>query len=83
METVLERLSLILRDVFGEDDLVATPDLTAKHVDGWDSVGNVRLFLEIERKFAVRFSASEISSLRNVGELVRLLAKKSPDTQRS
>ena len=70
----------LLRDVFDNDDLVATPELTAKMVEGWDSLGNVRLFLEIEKAFAVRFSATEITSLKNVGQLADLVEKKSHKT---
>lgn len=75
--STLDRLTSVLRDVFDNDDLVATPELTASQVEGWDSLGNVRLFIEIESQFSIRFSATEISSLRNVGELVSLLESKS------
>lgn len=74
--SVFERLTPLLRDVFDDDNLVATPELTARQVNGWDSLGNVRLFLEIETAFSVRFSATEISSLKNVGQLADLIAKK-------
>jgi acyl carrier protein len=46
-------------------------------VNGWDSLGNVRLFIELERVCGVRFSAAEISSLKNVGQLAELLERKS------
>ena len=78
--SVLERLTPLLRDVFDNDDLVATPELTARCVEGWDSLGNVRLFMEIERAFAVRFSATEITSLKNVGQLAELIEKKTRRT---
>jgi acyl carrier protein len=74
--SVFDKLTPLLRDVFDNDDLVATPDLTAKAVEGWDSLGNVRLFLEIEKTFNVRFSATEITSLKNVGQLADLIEKK-------
>ena len=74
--SILSRLTPVLRDVFDNDNLVATPELTARAVEGWDSLGNVRLFLEIERAFAVRFSATEIASLKNVGQLAELIEKK-------
>jgi acyl carrier protein len=75
--SVLDRLTAVLRDVFDNDEVVATPDLTAQKVDGWDSLGNIRLFLEIERVFSIRFSAMETTSLKNVGELVAVIEKKS------
>jgi len=74
--TIYATLTEILRDTFDNDELEATPELTAAHVEGWDSMGNVRLFLSIEQEFGVRFNASEISGIKNVGELVTLLQKK-------
>jgi acyl carrier protein len=74
--STFERLTLLLRDVFDDDGIVATPGLTAQQVHGWDSLGNVRLFLEVERVFSVRFSATEISSLKNVGQIADLIENK-------
>jgi acyl carrier protein len=74
--SIFEKLTAVLRDVFDDDELVATPDLTARNVEGWDSLGNVRLFLEIEKAFSVRFGATEIGSLKNVGQLVEVIQKK-------
>ncbi len=37
--SVLDKLTSVLRDVFDNDEVVATPDLTAQKVDGWDSLG--------------------------------------------
>jgi acyl carrier protein len=73
---ILEKLTALLREVFDDDYLVAGPTLTARSVDGWDSLGNVRLFMEIERAFSVRFSAPEMTSLKNVGQLAELIEEK-------
>ena len=69
-------LTEILQDTFDNDDLVATAELTAAQVEGWDSMGNVRFFLAIEQEFGVRFNASEISSIKNLGELASMLQQK-------
>ncbi|MFC5552228.1 acyl carrier protein [Massilia aerilata] len=74
--SIYATLTEILRDTFDNDDLVAAPAMTAAQVEGWDSMGNVRLFLSIEQEFGVRFNASEISGIKNVGELVALLQQK-------
>jgi acyl carrier protein len=75
-ELILGQLTPIMREVFDNDDLTATADLTANRVEGWDSLANVRLFIAIEQKFKIRFSAPEMSGLKNVGELVSLIEKK-------
>jgi len=73
---ILDELTAILRDVFDDDALVATPDMCAADVEGWDSMGNVRLFLAVEQTFGVRFRAGEISDIPNVGALAdAILAK--------
>lgn len=76
-QQILAELTEILRDVFDNDDVVATPELTAPQVEGWDSLGNVRLFLAIEGEFGVQFGAGEMSNIKNVGELAAAIARKS------
>ena len=66
-------LQQIFRDLFDLDDLVLRDDMTAKDVKGWDSLNNVRLVVHIEKHFKIRFSTGEVVSLKNVGELVRLI----------
>ena len=73
---IYPKLTEIFRNVFGDDTLVASPTLTAKDVHGWDSLRNIRLMLTIERAYGIRFSASEIGKLQNVGELVQLVQAK-------
>ena len=74
--STFDRLTQVLRDVFDNVELVATPELTARSVKGWDSLGHVRLFVELERVFGFRFNATEISSLKNVGQLAELIERK-------
>ena len=69
-------LGEIFRDFFDDDSLVLRPDMTARDVDGWDSLAHVRLLLNIERKFQIKFSAPEVGGLQSVGELVSLIARK-------
>jgi len=76
LNEIYPKLTEILRDVFGDDTLVATSTLTAKDVPGWDSLRNIRLMLTIEKAYGVRFSASEIGKLQNVGDLVHLVQGK-------
>lgn len=74
--TIFDKLTAILREVFDNDDIVATADLTAQGVPGWDSLNNVRVFLEVEKAFSIRFSAPEIASLKNIGQLAAMISQK-------
>jgi len=75
-QQIYGRLAVIFEDVFDEDWIELTPDLSAKDVDGWDSLTHIRLVLTIERTFKIKFSTAEIAKLENVGDLVRLIEKK-------
>jgi acyl carrier protein len=75
-DSVESRLTRVFRDVFDDDTLVIYPAMTAKDVDGWDSLTHVRLMLTVERKLNVRISAHEMASLKSVGDLIRLVEGK-------
>jgi acyl carrier protein len=75
-DEIYQKLTEIMRDLFDDDTLVATPELTAASVAGWDSFAHLRLMLTVERTFGVDFAASEITSLKNVGELAALIQSK-------
>ena len=70
---IYTRLAVIFQDVFDEDSITVTPELSAKDVDGWDSLTHIRLMLTIEKAFKIKFSVAEIGKLENVGDLVTLI----------
>lgn len=78
MMTTLDRLNEIFRNVFNDDTIAVVSGTTAKDVDGWDSMMHVRLLINIEKTFGIKFSFSEMAGLRNVGELVALIDSKLP-----
>jgi acyl carrier protein len=73
---IYSRLSAVFNDVFDEDAIAVTPDLSAKDVDGWDSLAHIRLMMTVERAFKIKFSTSEIGGLQNVSNLVALIKGK-------
>jgi len=76
LQEVYERLTQVMQDVFDDDDLIATPELTAADVDGWDSLKHIRLVLSVEKAFHISFSAAEVGNLKTVGDLAQLIRKK-------
>ncbi len=70
---IYAQLTKIFEDVFDEDSIQVTPQLSAKDVDGWDSLSHIRLILTIEKAFKIKFATSEIGKLENVGDLVKLI----------
>jgi acyl carrier protein len=73
---IYEQLTQVFRDVFGDDSIKVTPEMTAKDVEGWDSLSNIRLIVTIERTFKVKFTTSEIGKLEKVGDLAALIEER-------
>jgi len=69
MSDIYERLTPIFHDVFDNDDVVVTPELTAEDVSEWDSLSHIRLMVAIEAAFGMSFTTAEVTSFKNVGEL--------------
>lgn len=70
---IYAQLTEIFEDVFDDDSIVVAPALSAKDVDGWDSLTHIRLILTVEKAFRVKFSTSEIGKMQTVGDLVALI----------
>ncbi len=73
---IYAQLADVFQDVFDDDSIQLTSELSAKDVDGWDSLAHIRLILTIEKTFKIKFSTSEIGKLENVGDLVAIIKAK-------
>ena len=78
MSDIYAQLTEIMIDIFNDDDIAVTPDTTAADIENWDSLNNIRLMAQIESEFGMRFTTSELTGLKNVGELVAILQARSP-----
>ena len=70
--SIIDRIQIVMVDVFEEDNPIHEMTV-ASDFKSWDSLGNIRLFIALESEFNIRFSTAEISGLKNVGELVRVI----------
>lgn len=76
-EEIFSKLNEIFEDVL---DLDETPELTdatrATDIEEWDSLSHIQLVVAIEKAFGIKFTAQEIVSWKNVGEMVDCISKK-------
>ena len=75
-EEIYARLTRIMRDVFDDDTLVATPEMTAKDVAEWDSVSHITFVVAIEEEFNTKFKTAELEKMKDVGQMVEQIQKK-------
>ncbi len=76
-ESVLAIVMEIFRDVLDDESIQLKRETTASDVEEWDSLNHIQLIVAIEKKFKVRFTAQEIRSWKNVGEMCDALVKSS------
>ncbi len=75
-EEILAGVNEVFWDVFDDEDLVIVPETTAEDVEDWDSLEHINLIVAIEGKFGMKFKMGEVSSMKNVGEMVDIIASR-------
>lgn len=69
-------LTDIFRDVFDDPSIELRDGMTAADVESWDSLNHINLIVAVERRFKIRFTTREVTTLRNVGDLTDLTQRK-------
>lgn len=71
-----EQLQTIFRNVFMDPQLLVTESTSAKDIRMWDSLTHLELIAAVEEGFGIKFSFDEVMQFDNVGDMIRLIAKK-------
>ena len=75
INTVYAKLNVIFRDLFDDDSIVVTPQTTANDIEDWDSLEQINLLTAIEKKFNIKFKLADVRGLKDVGDLLDLVAR--------
>ena len=76
MREIEEKVQEIFREVFDDEMLEITPDMTAADIEGWDSLTHFQMIMEVEMEFNIKLSTEVIANLETVEELFRLIEDK-------
>ena len=74
INAIYARLNEVFRDVFDDVSITVGPRTTADDIEDWDSLEHITLISAVERTFKMKFKMSEISSMKNVGEMAQIIA---------
>lgn len=66
----------IVQNILGVDASELNEESNAQNTPRWDSLRHIELIFAIESAYHVRFTMGEIASLRNLGDIRRLLQSK-------
>ena len=74
MNEIFERLNEVFQDVFDDDSITVTAATTAADIEDWDSLSHITLVSAVEDEFRMKFSMKEVVEMKNVGEMVAIIA---------
>jgi acyl carrier protein len=77
-QDILERLTDICRYIFDYDGDTLTQDMTSDDIEAWDSMSNITLAIEIEKRFGIKIKMAELEKLKSVRSLVALIKSSLP-----
>ena len=76
-EEILQQLSLIFEQVLKRSDLKIDYNMSAEDIDEWDSLTNMTIISEIEKKWDVHFKLRDIIRMKNIGDMIDVIIKQS------
>lgn len=76
MEEIYKRLNEVFRDVFDDDTIEVGEETTADDIEDWDSLNHITLIDAVENEFGVKFTMGEVSGMKNVGEMARIISER-------
>ena len=66
---ILQDVQSIFREITDNPSTVLTPTTIADDIEEWDSLVHVQLLVAIEEKYNISFSADQIGTFVNVGQM--------------
>ncbi len=73
---IYKRLTEVFRDVFDDETIEINDNTTANDIEDWDSIEHITLVGAVENEFGIRFKMGEVSTMKNVGEMVDIIASR-------
>jgi acyl carrier protein len=76
MEEIINCLNKTFRQVFEDNSIQVTHEMTADDVETWDSLSHITMIAAVEKEFGIKFKLKELASVKNVGDLINMIASK-------
>lgn len=70
---IVEKLTDIFRNVFSDDSIELSEEMTPEDVENWDSLTNMMMIEEIQQAFGFRFKLKQLPTLNVVGNIIEAI----------
>ena len=71
-EEVYIKLNQVFQEVF-DDEITVKDSTTSADIEDWDSLEHINLIVAVEEAFEIKFNMGEVTSMKNVGEMVDII----------
>lgn len=75
-EQIYAEVNEVFREVFDDEEITVSANTTADDIEDWDSLEHINLIVEMEDKFGIKFKMGEVTGMKNVGEMVEIIAER-------
>jgi acyl carrier protein len=72
-EEITVKLKPVFQKVLEQEEITITREMTARDIEGWDSMRHVQLISTVESAFGIKFKLREVLGMKNVGDLIDLI----------
>lgn len=79
LNAIILKVQEIFREVLDDSEIVLKYETTSADIPEWDSLNHIALVVDIEKKFKIKFTAHEIQTYKNVGDMCVDIVKKISD----
>ena len=73
---IIEKLTAIFHEIFGDKTIVLSDDMTAADVENWDSLTHMLMITKVEEDLGIKFKLKELNRLKKVGDLISIVESK-------
>lgn len=75
-EEIYEALDEVFQEVFDDESIHVEATTTADDIEDWDSLEHINLVVAIENRFGIKFNMNEVTTMKNVGEMVDIILER-------
>ncbi len=73
---IREKLQKVFRNIFNDESLELSDEMTVDGTEDGDSFMHVNLIVAIEQEFNIKFTIEEVMKVKNVGEFIVMIKNK-------
>lgn len=75
-EEIIEKLTTVFHEVFNDNTIILTDEMTAADVENWDSLTHMLMITKVEEDLGIKFKLKELNRLKKVGDLINIVETK-------